>query len=548
MNTALGNEKADLVITNGDLINVYTGELLKGQSVSIKGERIAYVGEDAGHTIGSQTEVIDASGKILIPGLIDGHAHILGFLYSPHEFLRYAMCGGTTTIITETMEIAFPLGHQGIIEFLESVKSQPIKIFATVPSMVTISPSAEAEAIDTTTMRELLSRADVLGLGETYWSNLYHDNHQRVLDLMAEALATGKRLEGHSAGARDNKLASYVTTGVTSCHEPTTVEETLERLRFGLHAMIREGDIRMELPEIAGIKDRDIDLRRATLCTDGIAVERLVQDGFMEFVLQRAIDFGIDPIRAVQMATLNTAEHFRIDDSVGGIAPGKYADILMLPDLKTIKAEVVISNGRIIARNGEVEVAPHTHKFAVDIPRSVKIDRQIVPKDFAISTQIKDGTSRVRVMDFVAPLVTREKQMDMVVSNGEIKADTERDILKIAVLTTVNGREKIFTGLVKGSGLKEGAFAVSDVWDACALLVVGANDYDMAEAINRIVALKGGLVVSCNGNVQAELALPVGGIMSEEPMETIVEKFRGIKQSLATLGSLLSDPHLSLLT
>lgn len=548
MDTALGHEKADLVITNGDLVNVYTGELLKGQSISVKGERIAYVGEDATHTIGPQTEVIDASGKVLIPGLIDGHAHILGFLYSPHEFLRYAMRGGTTTIITEMIEIAFHLGYQGILEFLESVRSQPIKIFATIPSMVTISPSAEAEAIGAEIMRELLSRDDVLGLGETYWSNLNNDNSQRVLSLMAETLAAGKRLEGHSAGARGNKLALYVATGIASCHEPTTVEETLERLRLGLHAMIREGDIRMELPEISRIKDEDIDFRRLILCTDGLGPKRLIQDGYMEFVLQRAIDFGFDPIKAVQMATLNAAEHFRIDDSVGGIAPGKYADIVMLPDLRNIKAELVVSHGQMVARNGELLVQPQKHEFTVGTPRSVKLNRQVFPGDFTIHAPIDYGTTRVRVMDFAGPLVTREKQMDMAVSNGEIKVDIERDILKIAVVTTVNGQEKIYTGLIKGFGLKEGAFAASDVWDTCALLVVGTNEHDMAEAINRVIGLRGGLVVFSGGHVQAELALPVGGIMSDEPMETIVERFRAIKQSLAGLGSSLPDPHLSLVT
>lgn len=544
VNVALGNEKADLAVVNGDLVNVYTRELLRGWSVAIKGERISYVGNDASHTIGPQTRVIDASGKTLIPGLIDGHTHLISF-YSLGEFLQYAMRGGTTTIVTETTEIAFPLGYQGVTEFLESAKDQPIKIFATAPPMNTISPATEARAMNSETLRKLLEREEILGLGETYWASVIRGN-DRIIGLIAETMAAGKKIEGHSAGARGNKLVSYVATGVSSCHEATTVEEVIDRLRLGIHVMIREGDIRRELPVISAIKDESIDFRRLILTTDGIGPRRVMTDGYMEFVLQRAIDFGFDPIVAIQMATLNVAEHFSIDDSVGGIAPGKCADIVIIPDPKTIEAEYVISNGRIIAQNGEVLIPPRKAMPSKRSFSSVEIPRRLKPADFTICVEAGSNPVKVRVMDLITDLVAREAQLDVAASDGEIKIDTDKDLLKMAVITINHQGEKIFTGLVRGFGICRGALATSAPWDTCALAVVGADEHDMAEAANRILAMKGGVVVWADARVKAELPLPFGGIMSDEPMETLARGVDAIQQEMADLGCGLRDAHLTL--
>jgi len=543
VNTALGDEKADLVVVNGDLVNVYTSELLRGWSVAIKGERIAYVGNDASHTIGPQTRVIDASGKTLIPGLIDGHTHLL--FYSLGEFLQYAMRGGTTTIVTETMELAFPLGYQGITEFLASAKGQPIKIFATAPPMVTISPTTEAHAMDSATLRKLLGREEILGLGEIYWGSVIRGD-DRIISLIAETLAAGKKIEGHSAGARGNKLVSYVAAGVSSCHEATTVEEVIDRLRLGIYVMIREGDIRRELPVISAIKDESINFRRLILTTDGISPKRVMTDGYMEFVVQRAIDFGFDPIVAIQMATLNVAEHFSIDDSVGGIAPGKCADIVIIPDPTTIEAEYVISNGRIIAQNGEVLIPPRKAIFSKRSFPSVEIPRRLKPADFTITVEAGSNKVKVRVMDLITNLVAREAQLDIAMSDGEVKIDTDRDLLKMAVITSSKQGEKIFTGLVRGFGISRGALATSAAWDTCALIVVGANERDMAEAANRVVAMKGGIVVWADGQVKAKLPLPFGGIMSDQPMAAIVRGLDAIQQEMADLGCSLPDAHLTL--
>lgn len=544
VNVSLGKEKADLVIVGGDMVNVYTGELLQGWSVSVKGERIAYMGRDAGHTIGPETQLINATGKTLIPGLIDGHTHIT-YLYALDEFIHYAMKGGTTAVVTETIDIAFALGYQGIMEFFEASEDQPIKVFITVPPMSTISPRAKARAIDTERLGELLQRKEVVGLGEVYWSRIINGS-ERLCDLCAETLSAGKKIEGHSAGARGNRLVSYTAAGISSCHEPITVEETLERLRLGVYTMIREGLVRSELQVISKIKDEDIDFRRLILVSDGIGPDCLMQHGYMDFIVQRAIDFGFDPIVAIQMATLNVAEHFNLDDFTGGIAPGKYADILVIPDLHNIKAEHVISNGRIIASKGEVLVKPRKHDYLHRDAWCIETGRRYTPADFQICIDDKRDSVRVRVIDLVTDLVTREEQMDISALNGEIEADVDKDILKVAVVLASDQSRKVFVGLVKGFGIKKGAFATSALWDTCSIVVVGTNGEDMAGAVNRVNALRGGIAAYADGQVQAELALPIGGLISEEPMETIAQKLDHIAKKMAEWGSPLPDPFLTL--
>ncbi|UCG54552.1 MAG: adenine deaminase [Dehalococcoidia bacterium] len=347
MKVALGKAPADLAIINGDIVNVYTNEVLPRARVLIKGDRIAYVGQNSKHTITSRTEVIDASGKVLIPGLIDGHTHA-DSTFSLSEFLKYCMRSGTTTVISELSCIVFPLGYQGIKQFLESARNQPVKVFYTIPPMGTISRASEDNAIRRSELKQLFKHKEVLGLGEIYWAPTIANN-LRLGELIIETNFARKRLEGHSSGAKNDKLEAYIAAGITSCHEPITVEEVKERLRLGLFVMIRESDIRNELETIAGVKDENIDLGWVALASDGVAPAQLVQDGYMERIVQKAIDQGFDPITAIKMATINVARYFQLDNLIGGIAPGRYADIVILPDLHMVEPECVISIGRVVA-------------------------------------------------------------------------------------------------------------------------------------------------------------------------------------------------------
>jgi adenine deaminase len=540
---ALGKAPADLAIINGSVVNVYNGEVEKA-SVLTKGKRIAYVGSDTDRAIGPSTRVIDAKGKTLIPGFIDGHTHIDG-PYSISEIVKYAIAGGTTTIITETSDIGSPLCYEGIIQFLRSAQNQPIKIFITVPPLVTLSKVTEEHATTVPQLRKLLRRKDVLGLGEVYWGDVVNGN-QRVLGLIAETLRQGKKVEGHSAGASGSKLQAYVSAGISSCHEPTSAEEALERVKLGLFILIREGAIRKELEAISKLKDDDAVTNRMALSTDGVAPEQLINDGYMEFVVQKAISLGFKPVRAIQMATLNVARHFAIDDQIGGIAPGKYADIAVIPDLKTIKAEYVISNGRLIAEKGRVLVPPREHRYSRSLLNSVNLDGDFTAAEFAIPAE--GIQARVRLIDQVTSLVTKEAFIDMPVTEGQLKADAGQDIIKVAAIERVYGTGKRSTGLIRGLGLKKGAMAATDVWDCGDIIVVGADEADMALAVNRIKELGGGIVVSASGRIVAEMPFQIAGTISTEPMETLANKFNRIQQAAAGMGAKSPDFSLTLAT
>jgi adenine deaminase len=534
MKVALGEAEADLAIVNGATVNVYTGEVLEGASVLIKGDKIAYVGKNGGKSIGSLTRVIDAGGKTLIPGLIDGHAH-MDSMYSISELSRYAVAGGTTTIITEASNIAAVRAYEGISALIRSGKKQPMKVFVTVPPMVTLSPVTEEHAITVNELRKLLRRKGVIGLGEPYWGGVVGGN-QRVLDLIAETIRMGRKVEGHSAGASSNKLQAYISSGVSSCHEPITAEEVMERLRLGLFIFIREGEIRRDLEAIAKIRDENIDFTGLALSTDGIGPWELIDDGYMDFVVQKAINLGFNPVLAVQMASIHPARHFGLDHLIGGIAPGKYADIVIVPDLRTIRVECVISNGQVAFQNGRPVVWPKRYKYPSSVRNSIRLAQNFTTDDLAIPVESSRSQVKIRLIDQVTNLVTREGFADMPVSDGQLKPNASQDILKVAAIERSYRTGKSFVGFIRGMGLKHGAIGTSYVWDCGDIIVVGADETDMAQVINRIKGLNGGIVVCAGSRILAEIALPVAGTISTEPMETVAARLHEIQRAATDLG------------
>jgi adenine deaminase len=544
MKVALGQEKADLVVVNARLANVYTAELLDDCAVSIKGQWIAYVGRNPGDTIGPKTEVIDAGSQTVIPGLIDGHTH-MAWLCKADEFLKYAAKGGTTTIVTETLEVFLVAGYAGLVDLLESFKIQPIKIWATAPT--TISISKAARGISKETLQKLLERDDIVGLGESYWQAVLQEPDW-LLALFEQTQRAGKTLEGHSAGASEKKLAAYIANGISSCHEPINADQVLERLRLGLHVMVREGAVRKDLEEIAKIKDHGIDLRRLILVSDGISPADLMANGYMEALVQKAIDYGFEPINAIQMATLNVAEHFSLDHLIGGIAPGRLADFVIIPDIATIAAQVVVSNGRVIAQNGNLLAAPRSHSFSADSLNSVKLPRQLTPSDFYIRAPENVENIKVRVMNMVTDLVTAEIEERLPVRDGQIGVDLNQDIVKIAAIDRTHTPGRLFAGLIKGFGLKAGAFACSAAWDTSDIVVVGADDSDMAAVVNRIHEMQGGAVVCKAGKILAEIALPVFGVISDLPLQSLAQRLAEVNTAARDLGVPFPTPVLSLIT
>ncbi len=541
---AKGEIPADLVILNGDLINVYSGEILSGFSIAIKDERIACIGKDVSYCIGDKTCIIHADGMSIIPGLIDSHTHLL--MYSPvHEVIKYAIKGGTTTIVSEAIELVFPYGIFGITDFLNWIKNQPIRILITIPAIHSISPLGQKKVINLKDFRALLGIDNILGLGETIWSSILNED-MRIISLISETLEMGKLIEGHGAGAKGKYLCSFVASGISSCHESVSTEDIIERLRLGLYAMIREGDIRKELDSISNIKNMNLDFRRIILVSDGVAPNTLIKHGYMNYILQKAINKGFDPIKAIQMVTINPAEHFKLDHLIGGIAPHRYADIVIIPDLKNIKPIYVISNGKLLLKEEKILQEPRIPKYRKEPFPSINIPK-LTPADFVISTK-KDGMVKVRVINLVSPLVTKELLWNLPINNGQVLLDLDEDILKIAALTKSNHTIDKFVGFIKGFGLKKGAFATSAVWDACLIIVVGTNENDMANAVNRVLEIGGGIAISEGGQIVVELNMPIGGVIADMPINKIAKYMHDIQIKLESFGCSLPDAHLTLST
>jgi adenine deaminase len=545
MAVALGKQPADLIVVNGQIFNVYTGEVTTGQSICVKDQWIACVTEDVNTCKGSDTQMIDADGMTVIPGLIDGHTHLANYCSST-EFMRYVIPDGTTCLVTETLETAYPaFGMDCIIDFIESYQNQPVKVFYTAPMM--ISPSQNMEKLSEQGLDTLLKRPDVLGLGEVYWQALLLEP-ETVLPVINKALALGKTVEGHSAGAKNQKLAAYVGTGVSSCHEPIDLAQVLERLRMGLYVMVREGGVRKDLEAVSKLMNMDIDLRRLVLVTDSVTPEFLKEKGYMGHVVQKAIDLGFRPVDAIRMATLNVAEHFGIDHLVGGIAPGRYADLCIVPDVGQIKPKWVISNGKVIAGNGTGLACPRDHVYSNKSLSTVKLKKIFSEADFNIPVNTDATQVQVRIIDKISPLVTREKTAAMPIIDGLVQMDVENDIIKIAAIDRVNPLNRCFVGLVSGMGIKQGAIASSAPWDTRDIIVIGADETDMALAVNRIGQLQGGTLFASRGSVLAEVPMPIMGLMSDLPVEETAERMKQVNQAARAAGCVFDDPILSLVT
>lgn len=544
MRVALGEEPADLVVRNADLVNVYTGEIQKNMGVAVKGPWIARVAAEIEDVIGSASRVLDASGKTLAPGLIDGHTH-LSWIYTAAEFIPFAAAAGVTTVVSETLEPYPVAGLAGVLDFLDSFREQPIRILATAPAMVSISPAAKGICAEDLAM--LLKREDILGLGESYWQAVLQEP-AAYLAALEQTQRSGKVIEGHTAGASEKKLAAYVSAGIFSCHEPIDADQVLARLRLGVHVMAREGSIRRDLEAIAHIRESGVDLRRLVLASDGASPQDLLDGKYLDLAVRKAIACGFTPVEAIQMTTLNAAEHFRLDGILGGIAPGRLADMVLIPDLAAFKPETVVCNGEVVVENGRLIRPPRRHSFSAASLKTVRLPRRLTAADFVIRSNASAASARVRVMEMVTDLVTAERQVHLPVSEGELVADPAHGLCKIAAVDRALTPGKMFTGLIKGYGLTCGAVACSAAWDTSDIVVIGANDADMAFAVNRLAEMQGGAALCEDGRVLAEIAMPIFGLANDLPVTAIAAQIRALRQSIARLGVSFPDPLLSLIT
>lgn len=547
---AMGQAKADLVIKNGILVNVYTGELLKNTDVAIAKGRIAYVGS-ADHTIGEHTRVLDAAGRYVAPGFLDGHMHVESTMLSVTEFAKAALAKGTTGIFMDPHEIANVFGSKGVRLMHEEGQQLPLKVFTTFPSCVPATNDLEdaGATLEVEHIREGLQWPNVTGLGEVMNFPGVVFGDPKMCGEIAETIKANKTVTGHFPSEDEKMLQAYIASGVSSCHETVTKEQGLEKLRLGMHLMIREGSAWQDVKEVIKvITEYKASTDNISLVTDDAYPQTLVEKGHLNHVVRRAIEEGVDPVTAIKLVTLNVARYFGMERDLGSISPGKYGDAVLLDDLKTMQVSAVVTDGQIVYENGALAVAFPAFEYPEEIRNSIHLKRNLTPEDFRMPSKktSKSGETRVHVIKVIENSARTEKlTATLPVIDGMIQPDPAQDIVRLACIERHHGTGQLSLGFAHGFRLKSGAVASTVAHDSHNLLVMGTNEDDMALAANELAKLGGGMLVVDQGKVIAQVPMVIAGLMSDRPLEEVVRQVKELEQAWVQIGSPLNAPFMT---
>jgi adenine deaminase len=529
---ARGEVVADLVLKNASIVNVYSAEIYRADVAIYAGYIIGIGGDYTAH------ETIDLTGLFLMPGFIDGHVHIESSMVEVPQFVRAVVPLGTTSVIADPHEIANVLGYEGIRYMMDASKYNPLNVFFMMPSCV---PSTNMETAGSNLRAfdifPFLREKWVLGLAEMMnYPGVINGDHD-VLDKLK--IVDQKRRDGHAPGLSGKSLAAYIAAGIASDHECTTPEEAMEKLRLGMYIMIREGSGTKNLVDLLAMVSKE-NLQRIMFVTDDRHPHDILEEGHINFMIKTAIAKGIDPVAAIRMATLNTAEYFRLE-KLGGLAPGNFADIVAVDDLNKFNIKYVFKNGKLVACDGkpiyELPVRPQA-----SIRSSVNI-KWLEGTEFNIPAQ----GNRCHVIQLIRDqIVTEHIVADVNVRNGLVPSDPEQDILRCFVVERHQASGRIGKGLIRGFGLKSGAIASSISHDSHNLIAVGVDDADILRAIIQLNKMGGGIAVANNGEIIDALELPIAGLMSSQPLEHVNDGLKSLIRSARSLGSALTDPFMQL--
>lgn len=552
IDVAMGREPADLVLRHGTWVCVQSGEFVPDTDIAVKNGRIAYVGPDASHTIKKETVVIDAENKYLIPGLLDGHVHVESGMLTVTEFVRAVLPRGTTGLFIDPHEIANVFGLKGVRLMADEAAGQPIHVWVQVPSCVPSAPGLETAGGEITPddVTGALAWERVIGLGEMMNYPGVAAADAKALAEMEAARKAGKVIGGHYA-APDLGPAfhAYAAGGAEDDHEGTRLDDAIARIRQGMKAMLRYGSAWQDVAaQAAAITKLGLDPRHFILCTDDCHAETLVREGHMDRVLRHAIAQGIAPMTAIQMATLNTAEHFGLAREIGQIAPGRWADILLVDDLKDFRPELVIARGQVAAENGKLVI----HLPEIDYPdwarKSVHLKKALKAEDFRLAADGAKAPVKVNVIGVIenqAP--TRHLTVEVQPEKGEIYPDMSRDLAKIALVERHHGTGNVQVGLATGFGFSERCAVASTVAHDCHhILVLGTDEKEMSIAVNKLAEIGGGQVVVRNGKVIGMVELPIGGLMSNRSAEKVATQAQSILEGFRACGCKLNNPNMTM--
>ena len=523
-----GDGVPDLLLANARIVNVFNGDI-EYANIAICEGRIAGVGDYK-----KGRNIIDLKGDYVAPGLINGHTHIESSMLHPLRYAEAVVPRGTTAVVTDLHEIANVCGISGI-KFIDHWANElPLDMFFMLPSCV---PATHLETsgaeIGVAQIARLKRMHRVIGLGEMM-------NFPGVIGgsegVLAKLTAMASRvIDGHAPGVSGKELSAYIVTGIRSDHECTRLAEASEKLRRGMYIMIREGSSEKNLQELLPLVT-DKTYKRCIFVVDDRSCSDLLSDGDIDGVVRKAIKLGLDPVRAIQLATINTAEYFRLHDR-GAVAPGYVANLITLGSLERLEIKKVFHYGRLVA-DGGVLVIPMPAVMAVELTGTVKTKR--LTED---ALQLRTRSDYYPVIQVLpGQIVTKKRMVKIAIENGVAQPDVFKDLLKLVVVERHKATGNVGVALVKGFGLKHGAIASSVAHDSHNIVAVGVMDADTITAVKEIQRMEGGLVVCSQGKVLASLPLPVAGLLSPEPLKQVVRKFNQVEKAAAGLGTLPPSP------
>ena len=550
VDTATGRAKADMVIRNGRWVNVHSGEIIPGTDIAIAAGRFAYVGPDASHAIGPATQVIDADGRYLVPGLCDAHMHVESGMVTVTEFARAVIPHGTTSMFIDPHEIANVLGLPGVRLMHDEAMGLPVSVFVQMPSCVPSAPGLEnpGAVLGHDEVREAMAWPNIIGLGEMMnFPGVIAGDHKMLAEIAATQRA-GKTVGGHYASP-DLGLPfhAYAAGGPADDHEGTRAEDAIARVRQGMRAMLRLGSAWYDVAaQIKVVTESGLDPRNFILCTDDSHSGTLVKDGHMNRVVRHAIAQGLKPITAIQMATLNTAQHFGLERELGSITPGRRADVVLTSDLVTLPIEMVIARGKVLAEHGKLTADIPAFAYPASAKNTVNMKRDLTAADFAIAAPqgANEVTARViGVIENQAPTRALEKRLK--VSSGLVDADGQSGVCQTAVVERHKATGGISNAFVSGFGYNVDCAVASTVaHDSHHMIVVGTNRDDMATAANILRKVGGGAVVVSKGRTLALVELPIAGLMSDERAEIVAVKAGQLVDAMKACGCTLNNAYM----
>lgn len=538
----MGEQSADLVLKNCSLVSVYTKEILEKTQIAISKERIAYVGLDASHTVGPRTTVIDLEGKYVTPGFADSHVHIDQFIL-PSELTKKSLLCGVTSLFSDPIDIVSVCGFRGFQEFVNLTSDLPIRFFHVIPGGLPVDRKfSHSKTLSESEEKSAIKLQNVVGLGEVFsWTKVTTRDSKTMKTLMS-MLDNDCIINGHTAGASGKKLNAYVSSGILSCHEPINFDQVLERLRLGMWIMIREGSIRRDLKNIlTKVMAHGIYTNQLMFCSDGVDPIDLKKYGHIDHCVREAIKLGVDPVDAVTMASKNCFDYYKMDKDLGGIAPGKIADILVFDYLTTMKPNKVFVGGKLVVSNGSIVCKIKKKPIPKWITNTVK-SKKFSEKDFIVKSKSNSVTGNIIHMQ--TEIITKKDQEELIAKDGNVLASPEKDLWKVAAFDRTYGSGKHAIGFLKNFGSQIDAFASTWSFHENDMIIIGSNEKDMAIAANNLLQSQGGMTVVKNGKTLSNLPLKIAGIISTDSFENVSKNFEEITSTIVDAGCKFKKPHL----